>query len=274
MKLFVTGGTGFVGSNFIELTNQYNVDTVALRRSKSIPPIRFSKEVNWIEGDLDSIEVSNFKYCTHYVHFASYGVLDQNNWNECLKTNVIDSLKAVEKAVEAGIQKFVIIGSCFEYGLTAIDYQKIPTTAPLRPVNAYSASKAAATISLGTFLKSSGKDFKILRLFHIFGEGEAKSRFWPSLYNAAINGENFDMTLGEQIRDFSNVKDAVQAIFDNLNNFDSTKNTFNIASGKSCSLKTFAEYWWKKLNAKGKLNFGAIPYQKNEIMRYIPDLEN
>ena len=274
MKLFVTGGTGFIGSNFIEHTNRYNIETIGLRRQGSEAPIKFSRKVNWVYGELNSLKTKDLVGCTHFIHFASYGVFDQNNLQNCLTINVIDSLAAVKKAVDAGIKNFIIIGSCFEYGRSALNYVKVPTTAQLIPVNAYGATKAAASLIISSYLESIKVRYKILRLFHVYGNGENQKRFWPSLCKSALDGKDFDMTFGEQIRDFSNVEDVVSIIYENIDYYNSDKKIFNIGSGNIKSLKEFAQFWWDKLNAKGNLNVGAVPYNPNEVMRYIPDIEN
>jgi nucleoside-diphosphate-sugar epimerase len=88
-----------------------------------------------------------------------------------------------------------------------------------------------------------------------------------------MNGEDFDMTSGEQIRSFSNVTHIVENIYECLYSDDSKHHFRNLGSDNPTSLKEFAEYWWKKLNAKGKLKLGALPYPDDEIMRYIPNLD-
>lgn len=273
MKLFITGGTGFIGSNFIEYANSKGIDIIALKRKESYPVIELSNTVKWVEGELDSFSEEKLSDCTHFIHFASYGVFDQSNWEKCFKTNVLDSLIALKRGVKAGINKFIIIGSCFEYGISAMDYEKIPTTAPLKPINAYSASKAAASIAISALLEEAQKKYTVLRLFHVYGKGEREGRFWPSLCKAAMNGEDFDMTSGEQIRSFSNVTHIVENIYECLYSDDSKHHFRNLGSDNPTSLKEFAEYWWKKLNAKGKLKLGALPYPDDEIMRYIPNLD-
>lgn len=273
MKLLVTGGTGFIGSNFIQLLTEHKIDALVLRRKGSTPRINLAKQVNWMEGELNSFNSNLIRSCTHFVHFASYGVHDQNNWQKCFQTNVIDSLDAVKIAIEAGIDKFAIIGSCFEYGLSAMEFKEIPASAPLKPVNAYGASKAAASMTISSFLEKFGKAFTIYRLFHIFGEGEDRNRFWPSLVNAAKSGQDFKMTKGEQIRDFSDVKIASKILLHDILAMENDRSIKNIGSGRVMSLKDFAKGWWKKLDAKGKLEIGAIPYAQNEIMSYIPEID-
>jgi nucleoside-diphosphate-sugar epimerase len=64
----------------------------------------------------------------------------------------------------------------------------------------YPASKAAASIAFTQWSIENQLKLKYLRIFQVFGEGEAESRLWPSLRKAALSGNDFDMTHGEQIR--------------------------------------------------------------------------
>ena len=107
----------------------------------------------------------------------------------------------------------------------------------------------------------------------IFGEGESSERFWPSLRNAAKTGKNFKMTGGLQIRDFTPVVTVARQII-NLalkgKLIQSNPIIYNLGTGTPQRLKDFAEYWWKKFGANGKLLFDNIPYRTNEVMRYVP----
>lgn len=47
----------------------------------------------------------------------------------------------------------------------------------------------------------------------------------------------------------------------------------NLGSGTQLTVKEFAEYWWNEWSAEGELKFGAIPYRKNEVMRFIPKID-
>jgi nucleoside-diphosphate-sugar epimerase len=116
---------------------------------------------------------------------------------------------------------------------------------------------------------------KIYRIFQVFGEGEQASRLWPSLRMAAIQGLDFPMTAGEQLRDFINVTD-VAAMFVRALNFRDVQhglaNIVNIGTGQTQSLADFAKYWWKEFGATGELRLGQVPYRENEMMRLLPEL--
>ena len=133
--------------------------------------------------------------------------------------------------------------------------------------------KAAASVIFYQWAIENIIQLQYLRIFQVFGEGENKNRLWPSLKRAALAGEDFDLTDGRQIRDFLPVDEAANEFLNALK-FDGVeigKPLFkNIGTGKPQSIKSFAEFWWKKWNAKGTLNFGSIPYRQNEIMSFIP----
>ena len=48
--------------------------------------------------------------------------------------------------------------------------------------------------------------------------------------------------------------------------------TRHIGNYKSYTIKEFAEYWWRRWEAKGKLHFGTKTYRENEIMRFVPEI--
>ena len=112
------------------------------------------------------------------------------------------------------LRKFIIAGSCFEYGKKGEEYEFIPPDAALFPTQSYPASKAAASIIFTQWAIENSIDMTILRIFQVFGEGEARSRFWPSIKEMVNSGNDFEMTNGEQVRDFINVKEVVKQILE------------------------------------------------------------
>jgi len=179
-----------------------------------------------------------------------------------------------EQARKAGILNFIVIGSYFEYGNSALDYWKIPTSAPLRPTQSYPTSKAAASVAFQGFAVQHGLKLKLLRLSQVFGPGEAESRFWPSLKRAASEGNDFQMSDGEQVRDFLPVEKAAQKIIEQLDFSEVVPGVpvvKNLTVGTEETLRHFAEFWWDHWGAKGKIEFGSIPYRQGEIMRMVPE---
>jgi nucleoside-diphosphate-sugar epimerase len=276
MKLFVTGGTGFIGSNFLNAALDSGHDVVALRRPKSVARIKLLKDPEWIEGQLNSNFSKKLKECDTLVHFASHSTNPPyDSLENCLYWNLYMSLNFFNQAYEAGIRNYLIAGSCFEYGRSGERYKEIPVTAPLEPVMSYPTSKAAASVAFQGWAVEKNINLQILRIFQVFGPGEPFSRLWPSLKKAAETGQDYPMTMGEQIRDFIPVEE-VASLFVSALSFDRVAAgkpiIKNIGTGKPQSVRDFSEYWWKHWNAKGRLLQGNLQYRDHEIMRYVPKL--
>lgn len=277
MKIFVTGGTGFLGSHFLQQAISAGHELVALRRPGSKTRIALDVEPRWVEGSLDEVPEAILADCDTLVHFAAHGVTNPTNasWEECFRWNVTSSLSLWLKAERTGIRRYIICGSCFEYGKSGECFDFIPTDAPLIPTSAYDASKASATAAALAFSIDKNREVVVLRPFHVYGEGESENRFWPSLRRAALAGENFPMTEGRQIRDFIPVEQVASAFVTALTRQDllqGVPRVENIGTGNPRSLLQFAEAEWKRWNAAGKLLPGVLPQRRGEVMRYVPEI--
>lgn len=278
MKIFVTGANGFIGSHVVKRSLDLGHEVVGLRRTDRTQKIDLQSKPKWIEGTLEDDLQKHLEECDAVIHLAAYGVNPRyNSRTEAFRWNVSASLNFLEQAKKANVKRFVIAGSCSEYGKSAERYDFVPCDAPLEPIDVYGSSKAEASVRAVKFAKENELELAILRPFHIFGEGESEYRFWPSLKNAALSGQDFPMTLGEQIRDFTPVEYAADIFIRYVENSKIIQGKpiiNNLGTGKPQSLRSFAETQWKKFNAKGKLKFGEIAYRKNEVMRYVPKINN
>lgn len=274
MKLFVTGGTGFIGTHFLQQVQAIGYKVVAQRRPGSQPRLPLAKQPEWIDRPLDASFEDVLAGCDALVHLAShtpnppYAPLD-----ECLYWNVFASVRLAHQAKKSGVGHFLIAGSCFEYGLAAQNLEFIPTDTPLQPTLSYPTSKAAASVAFEGFARDSAVKLKILRIFQVYGEGENEKRFWPALRAAALAGRDFPMSPGEQVRDFVAVEDVARQFCDHLDYSGvvaGEPEIHHVASGEPQSLLSFAKSWWQKWGAVGRLTPGALPYRENEIIRIVP----
>lgn len=273
--VFVTGATGFIGRAFLEVAQRHGTPVVALARQT--PPAVSTNTIRWITAPLDQVPADVLAGCRSVVHLAAAGVIaGSDNWDVCQQVNVVQSLRLWRAAAAAGIRRFVICGSCFEYGRAGERYDRIPVTAPLEPVTAYAASKAAATMLALGLAAQARLELTILRPFHIYGEGEAASRFWPSLHAAARAGLDFPMTAGQQVRDFTPVSLVAERIHAELMRPDLIPGQpaiRNVGTGVPQTLENFARSCWANAKAPGRLLVGAVPMRANEVSRYVPLIE-
>ena len=178
-------------------------------------------------------------------------------------------------AAESGLERFIVAGSCFEYGRSGERHEFIPPDAGLEPVSSYPASKAAASVAFHALACEEKLELVILRIFQVYGEGELETRFWPSLRKAALAGEDFPMSPGLQVRDFVNVADVASGFVRFLDRDDLIAGDpliENLGSGKPRALIDFAKAEWAAFEAKGELLPGAVPMRENEVLRFVPEV--
>lgn len=275
MKLLVTGATGFVGSHVVARALAAGHEVLAQRRPGSRPRIEFERQPRWLQLPLDApFPAEVLAGVDVLVHLAAHTPNPPyDSFERCLYWNVSAALGLAEQALAAGVRRYLVAGSCFEYGPGAARYEHIPVDAPLEPTLSYPASKAAASLAFSAFARRHGVQLQILRLFQVYGAGEQASRLWPALRAAARDGRDFEMSPGEQVRDFVEVGEVARQFVEALS-FDGVAPgapcVRHVASGRAQTLADFARHWWQAFGARGELRIGALPYRDGEMMRLTP----
>jgi len=112
IKLFVTGGTGFVGSAFINEAVKKNYFVYAVTRKKKEQRIN---NLKWLYGSIGSNWVRELQESDILIHFASAGVNNKNiSFKNAFLINVIESYQLLMNAIKANCKKWIIISSCYE----------------------------------------------------------------------------------------------------------------------------------------------------------------
>ena len=277
MKLFVTGGTGFVGSHFVNEAHRRGHELTVLRRSSdSQPRVTLDHQPRWVTASLDAPLSQYLLGHDAVVHLAAHTPnVPYDTLENCLYWNVTASLKLFRSAYGVGIRRFIAAGSCFEYGAAAERYEYVPTDAPLEATLSYPCSKAVASRVFAAMASDSDASVTIARIFQVYGPGEAATRLWPSLMAAANEGRDFNCSAGEQTRDFVPVQDVAVQIADLLNSKPDPGNIHikHIGTGRPQTLRQFVEQCWAQAGATGRLHFGTKPYREGEIMRLVPKID-
>lgn len=278
MKLFVTGGTGFVGSHFLQQALEAGHTVVAQRRPGSRPRLSMSREPQWVDRLLDRDFDAELSGCDAVVHLAAhtpnppYAPLD-----ECLYWNVFATTRLLQQAAAQGVRDVLIAGTCFEYGLAAQGQDFVHPGTQARPTLTYPISKAAATTSSLGLARHLGLRLQVLRIFQVFGEGEAATRFWPSLKAAANEGRDFPMSAGLQVRDFIAVEEVARQFLlalDFSGVVAGQPHIRNVGTGKAQSLLEFAQHWWTYWQAQGRLLPGEMGLRPGELPRLVANVRD
>lgn len=278
MKVFVTGATGFIGAHYVDLAVANGDAVLALKRDPaSRSRIALARPPTWLEKPLDQVTALDLQGVDVLVHLAAHSAnVPYDSLEACMHWNLMQPLRLFEQARNAGVRRFLVAGSCFEYGRSALRYQRIPADAPLEPTQTYPASKAAASLAFIQWALEHGLILAILRPFQVYGEGELATRLWPSLCKAAREGVDFPLSPADQIRDFVEVRwvasEFLRSTHSLMDVVDPAVYLQNVGSGRSQTVYAFASSVWQSLDAKGQLLKGALPYRPGEVMRFVPDL--
>ena len=260
-RILLTGATGFVGRQVLRALSEAGANVrVVIRdntpddRLKSLAPVDsvvrsadlFRESVDWYAEAMKDIDT-----VVHVAWYAEPGKYLQSPENiVCLE----GSLRMAQAAAQAGMKRFVGVGTCFEYDLSG---GMLATDTPLRPISPYAGAKAAAFLTLSQWLPPQGVSFAWCRLFYLFGEGEDGRRLVPYLRDQLAAGKPVELTSGNQIRDFLDVKIAGKQIAD-IALGDHTGAT-NICSGVPVTVRQIAERIADEYGRRDLLHFGARP---------------
>jgi UDP-glucose 4-epimerase len=277
MKIFVTGATGFIGSYLVREALAGKHEVTATRRSSSSRPVLYMhKEPVWLNRDLNSITVDDIIGFDVVIHLATAGVSPrQASWSELIDVNVVGAANLVATAHKAGIRRFVVAGTCHEYGESANRYRAIPASAALEPLTPYGASKAAAFQLISAYARCNSLALYYGRIFNAYGEGQYSGSFWPQLRLAALSGNDFEMTEGSQVRDFIQVERVASALLNAATCADLTPGfpcVENIGSGIPATLLEFAKSEWLRLGATGRILPGSLKSRAGDLHHLAPQV--
>ena len=263
MKIFLTGGTGFIGKNFIKMALKKGIYIFATTRQ-----IKISKHKNlkWLLGDF-SLNWKELANSDVLVHLAAEGVVfNKNNKSEIFKTNLLKSKKLLKNAIKYGCKKWLIASTSSEYGRSLEKFESVNIKTTREPDNYYALSKFYFTneaVKLAIKYKCKAR---IMRIFPVYGKGENRNRLYTSLINAAKTGKNFKIKNPLELRDFSKVEYVCKALIDAIN-FKKKKFTnyqiWHISENNIMTIKKFSQNVWNDFNGKGKLIFESN-YNQNK----------
>jgi len=138
-------------------------------------------------------------------HLAAVGVTEPGvDPRLAVQVNVIGTLNLLEALRETQCDCFVNTGTCYEYG-----YNTPPMREDQRvdPINVYAASKSAAWLFCNMYHRTHGYPIVTVRPFTAYGPRQSERALIPQVILSALRGEDFEMTGGEQTRDFTYVDD-------------------------------------------------------------------
>jgi nucleoside-diphosphate-sugar epimerase len=257
-RVLLSGATGFLGQQILQALQSGGVEVRSIHRSKEraadgsktnavvYTEDMFSATSEWFERACEGIDT--IIHAAWYVEAGQYLRSDRNI--DCLT----GTLNFARNAARAGVKRFVGIGTCLEYQNSN---SQLTIDSPLDPRTPYAAAKAACYLMLSQFLAEHGVEFAWCRVFYLFGENEDPKRLFPYVRAQLEAGKPVELTSGNQVRDYLDVKLAGKLIADIAR--EDQQGAFNICSGKPTTIRQLVEELADGYNARHLLHFGAKP---------------
>jgi dTDP-6-deoxy-L-talose 4-dehydrogenase (NAD+) len=263
VKVAVTGAAGFIGRHVVEELARRGADIVAAAGPRHSPARRPKSPARWVALDLGQPPADAYAALGEpavVIHLAWAGLPNYRSLHH-FATELPAQYRFLENLVRNGLGALVAVGTCFEYGMQS---GPIDATAETRPTNPYGYAKDALHRQLKFLKAECAFALTWARLFYLYGEGQAPTSLWPQLKAAVAAGaEEFDMSGGEQIRDFSPVTEVAKRLVE-LALMPADRGAVNVCSGKPITVRKLVEGWVRDNGWKIRLNFGRYPYTDYE----------
>jgi dTDP-glucose 4,6-dehydratase len=226
MKLLVTGGAGFIGSNFVHfILDKYqhyqvvNLDLLTYAGNlENLKDVEDNENYTFVKGDINNRELVDFLVKSHkidvIVNFAAESHVDRSitDPDVFVKTNVLGTQCLLDIAKENRIKKYVQISTDEVYGsLGKTGY--FTENTPLAPNSPYSASKTGADLLVRSYYETFGLNVNITRCSNNYGPYHFPEKLIPLMVTNALQGKELPIYGdGENIRDWLHVRDHCSAI--------------------------------------------------------------
>jgi nucleoside-diphosphate-sugar epimerase len=275
VRVLVTGATGFIGSHLAERLVAEGGE-VALAIEPGVSQANVASilgKVHVYEVDLrDSQKVRRLlRECqpSRVYHLAAAGVTEPDiDPRRAVQVNVIGILNLLEALRETECDCFVNTGTCYEYGYNTPPMREDQMVAP---INAYAASKSAAWLFGNMYHRTRGYPIVTVRPFTVYGPRQGPRALIPQAIISALRGEGFEMTGGEQTRDFTYVDDVVEGYIRASISEKAIGQTINLGTGEENHIKDVVLKVLELMGNPVRPLIGALPYRPGEVWRLCSD---
>lgn len=227
MKLLVTGGAGFIGSNFVrralndQLPGLEGAEIIVLDAltysgvRENLDPIADSPRYEFVHGDICDAELLDtlMPRVDGVVHFAAESHVDRSVLDSSIffETNVIGTQRLLDAALKHGIDRFVHVSTDEVYG--SIEEGEWTEEWPLEPNSPYAASKAGSDLVARSYHRTHGMNISITRCSNNYGPYHFPEKLIPLFVTNLLDDKHVPLYgTGENVRDWLHVDDHCRGI--------------------------------------------------------------
>jgi dTDP-glucose 4,6-dehydratase len=252
VRYFVTGGAGFIGSNYVEHLFQ-NVNEVTgvtiydkftyAANPKNYQDFVGDPRLSVIKGDVCDSELLEKSMAGHdfVVHFAAESHVDRSidDASAFVETNVLGTLKVLEASRKVGTSTVIHVSTDEVYG--SLSEGSADEAFPLEPNSPYAASKAASDLIARSYFVTHGLDVRITRCCNNYGKYQFPEKVIPVFINKLKSGQKLPIYGdGRNVREWIHVSDHAKGIQTVLENGNPGE-IYNIGTGSHLSNNDLAD---------------------------------
>jgi|SRR5579863_1910534 dTDP-glucose 4,6-dehydratase len=281
MRILVTGGAGFIGSNFVRYwTEEHPGDHVVVYDSLTYAGTRSNVEgleVGFVQGDVCDLDVAldslEREQIDTVVHFAaeSHNSLAALDPGRFFRTNVVGTQTMLEAARRHGVSRFHHISTCEVYGDLDLDTEdRFNEESPYRPRTPYNASKAGADHAVRAYSETFGLPVTITNCSNNYGPYQFPEKVIPLFTTQALDDLPLPLYASTQNRrEWLHVQDHCRAI-DAVLGRGRVGETYHVGSGVEASIEQIADAVLARLGKPTSLK-EIVPDRPGHDRRYLLD---
>jgi len=255
MRIFITGGTGFIGKLVVKSLQKTKHQLLVLTSKKSNAMVLTgSKNLQVVSGNLarpKQLELILRKFRPEIaIHLAWEGIPDYGV--EMSKKNLLYGLNLIELLGQIGCKIFIGAGSCWEYGVTA---GKINEAVVSSSPNPFTAAKISLQLFGEQIAIKYGMKFVWMRFFYVYGPGQKISSLVPLLIQSAMKGKMPELKNPSSGNDFIYVDDVATALVRLVQKYRAIPaGIYNVGSGYLTGVQQIAELVMKHFGIESKFS--------------------
>lgn len=267
MKILVTGGAGFIGSNLVARLVRDGHDVVVLDnllRGNKIDTDVF-KSITFYNDDVRNLAAVEkaAKGCDVIFHFAAILGVDivADNPVETMDVETIGMRNISAAALNNGVKKILYASTSGIYGHSAIE-KSVDEEIMVDPRTSYAMAKRYNEIYLSALNEEKGIQSIALRFFNVYGHKQDNRMVIPRFFEQALKGEPITVfSKGLQTRDFTYIDDTVESCI-RLMHLDCGFEIFNIANENEKSVVELAEQIKRITGSSSEIIFIESPSKR------------